>query len=86
MFRPEFRVPMDGLAASESRSVFSFAPRVMCERVKVVSTTDNCGGGLELGFTSGSQDGLTALNATIIADRVGNSTRRSLQFNIEHQF
>ena len=86
MFRPEFRVPMDGLAASESRSVFSFAPRVMCERVKVASTTDNCGGGLELGFTSGSQDGLTALNATIIADRVGNSTRRSLQFNIEHQF
>ena len=86
MFRPEFRAPMDGLAASESRSVFSFAPRVMCERVKVASTTDNCGSGAELGISSSSSDGLTSVNATIIADRVGNSTRRSLQFNLKHKF
>jgi hypothetical protein len=86
MFRPEFRIPMDGLAASESRSVFSFAPRVMCERVKVASTTNNCGSGAELGISSSSSDGLTSLNATIIADRVGNSTRRSLQLNLEHKF
>ncbi len=77
---------MDGLAASESRSVFSFAPRVMCERVKVASTMDNCGSGAELGITSSSSDGLTSLNATIIADRVGNSTRSSLQLNLEHKF
>ena len=86
MFRPEFRIPMDGLAASESRSVFSFAPRVMCERVQVASTTTNCGRGAELGITSSSSDGLTSLNATIIADRVGNSTRSSLQLNLEHKF
>ena len=86
MFRPEFRVPMDGLAASESRSVFSFAPRVMCERVKVASTTNNCGSGAELGISSSSSNGLTSLNTTIIADRVGNSTRRSLQFNLQHKF
>ena len=86
MFRPEVRVPMDGLAASESRSVFSFAPRVMCERVKVASTTDNCGSGAELGISSSTQDGLTLVNTTIIADRVGNSTRSSLQFNLQHKF
>ena len=86
MFRPEFRVPMDGLAASESSSVFSFAPRVMCERVKVASTTNNCGSGAELGISSRSSDGLTLLNTTIIADRVGNSTRRSLQLNLQHKF
>ncbi len=86
MFRPEFRVPMDGLAASESSSVFSFAPRVMCERVKVASTTNNCGSGAELGISSSSSDGLSSLNATIIADRVGNSTRSSLQLNLEHKF
>jgi hypothetical protein len=86
MFRPEFRIPMDGLAASESRSVFSFAPRVMCDRVKVASTTDNCGSGAELGISSSSSNGLTLVNATIIADRVGNSTRRSLQFNLKHKF
>jgi hypothetical protein len=86
MFRPEFRVPMDGLAASESNSVFSFAPRVMCERVKMASTTNNCGSGAELGISSSSSDGLTSLNATIIADRVGNSTRSTLQLNLEHKF
>ena len=86
MFRPEFRIPMDGLAASESRSVFNFAPRVVCERVKVANTTDNCGGGAELGISSSSSDGFTSLNATIIADRIGNSTRSSLQLNLEHKF
>ena len=86
MFRPEFRVPMDGLAASESSSVFSFAPRVMCERVKVASTTDNCGRGAELGISSSTSDGLTLVNTTIIADRVGNSTRSSLQLNLEYKF
>jgi hypothetical protein len=86
MFRPEFRVPMDKMAASESSSVFSFAPRVMCERVKVASTTNNCGGGAEIGFSSSSSDGLTLVNATIIADRVGNSTRGSLQLHLQHRF
>ena len=86
MFRPEFRVPMDGLAASESSSLFSFAPRVICERVKVASTANNCGSGAELGISSSSSDGLTSLNTTIIADRVGNSTRSSLQFNLQHKF
>ena len=86
MFRPEFRIPMDGLAASESRSVFSFAPRAMCERAIATSTTDSCGSGAELGISSSSSDGLTSLNTTIIADRVGNSTRRSLQLNLQHKF
>ena len=86
MFRPEFRVPMDGMAVSESHALFSFAPRVMCERVTAATTVSNCGRGAELGITSSSSDGLTSVNATIIADRVGNSTRSSLQFNIEHKF
>jgi hypothetical protein len=41
---------------------------------------------VELGITSSSSDGLTSLNATIIADRIGNSTRSSLQLNLEHKF
>ena len=86
MFRPEFRAPMDGLAASESSSVFSFAPRVMCERVKAASTTNNCGSGAELGISSRSSDGLTSLNTTIIADRIGNSRLSSLQFNLQYKF
>ena len=86
LFRPEFRIPMDGLAASESLSTFNLAPRVMCERVKVASTTKNCGSGAELSISSNSSDGLTSLIATITADRVGSSTRSSLQLNLEHKF
>ena len=86
MFRQEFHVPMDGMAVSESHALFSFAPRVICERTKVVTKINNCGHGAELGLTSSSSDGLTSVNATIIADRVGNSTRRSLQLNLEHKF
>jgi len=74
------------MAVSESHALFSFAPRVMCERVRVASTTNNCGRGAELGISSSSSDGLTLVNATIIADRVGNSTRSSLQLNLEHKF
>lgn len=86
MFRPEFRVSLDGQKPSESLSTLSFAPRVMCERVQVASTTNNCGFGAELGFTSSTQDGLTSVNAAIIADRVGKSTRSNLQLNLEHKF
>jgi hypothetical protein len=86
MFRPEFRVSLDGQKPSESLSTLSFAPRVMCERVQVASTTNNCGFGAELGISSSTQDGLTSVTATIVADRVGNSTRSSLQLNLEHKF
>ena len=86
MFRPEFRVSLDGQKPSESLSTLSFAPRMMCERVQVASTTNNCGFGAELGFTSSTQDGLTSVTAAIVADRIGNSTRSSLQLNLEHKF
>lgn len=86
MFRPEFRMPMDEMKASESSSIFSFAPRVMCERVKVASTANHCGGGADLGVSSSSSDGLTSLNASVIVDRVGNSTRSGLQFSFAHKF
>ena len=86
MFRPEFRVSLDGQKPSESLSTLSFAPRVMCERVQVASTTNNCGFGAELGISSSTQDGLTSVTAAIVADRIGNSTRSSLQLNLEHKF
>jgi hypothetical protein len=85
-FRPEFRVPMDGLAVADSRSLFSFAPRVICEQVKTTVTTEGCGGGAELGIVSRSEDGMTDVNARIMMDRIGDSTRSGLQFNLEHRF
>jgi hypothetical protein len=77
---------MEGIAASESSSGFSFAPRVMCERFKVAITTKNCGSAAELGITTSLSDGLTSPNTAIIANRIGKSTLSSQQFNLQHKF
>ena len=41
MFRPEFRIPLDGLQASKSLSLLTFAPRMICEQVKATTKTKN---------------------------------------------
>jgi hypothetical protein len=86
LFRPEMRVPMDGLSGAQSLQVFSFAPRLSCEQVKTTSTEENCGAGAEFGFTGKSVDGLSSLSAKIMADRLGDSTSSSVQLNLEHRF
>jgi methionine-rich copper-binding protein CopC len=86
MFRPEFRIPLDGLQASKSLSLLTFAPRMICEQVKATTTTKNCGSGAEFGIATHSADGLSNVNAKILADRLGNSTRSGLQLNLEHRF
>ena len=85
-FRPEFRVPMDGLAVADSRSLFSFAPRAICEQVKTTITTQGCGGGAELGIVSTSEDRMTDVNARIMMDWISDSTRSGLQFNLVYRF
>lgn len=84
--RPEVRIPLDGLPSAQSRSVFSFAPRLLCEKVKTDITREDCGGGAEIGFVGASKDGLSRVNAKILADRIGGSTQSALQLNLTHQF
>ena len=86
LFRPEFRVPMNEVSGFVSTAVFSFAPRLMCERVKVTTTTNDCGRGAEIGINSTSEDSLSFTNLKVIVDRVGSSTRQSLQYNLEYKF
>jgi hypothetical protein len=86
MFRPEFRIPLDGLQASKSLSLLTFAPRMICEQVKATTTTKNCGSGAEFGIATHSADGLSNVTAKILADRLGNSTKSGLQLNLEHRF
>lgn len=83
---PEFRVPLDGLSHSDARSVFSFAPRGICERVSNGTTTQGCGGGIELGLSSTSEDGLAQFNARVSADRVADTTRTALNVGFQYQF
>lgn len=86
MFRPEFRVPMDGLPSMESLQLLRFAPRLICEKVKTTVTDENCGAGAEIGFTGRSGDGLGTYSAKIGADRLGNRTSSTLQLNLEQRF
>jgi surface protein len=86
LLRPEFRVPMNEVSGFVSTAVFSFAPRLMCERVKVTTTTNDCGRGAEIGINSTSEDSLSVTNLKVIVDRVGSSTRQSLQYNLEYKF
>jgi methionine-rich copper-binding protein CopC len=84
--RPEVIWALDSVSVAESNTQLSFAPRVICERSVAVRTTEECGGGAELGLSSLSQDGLTNAEFRVINDRVGNNERTSYAISLEHQF
>jgi hypothetical protein len=86
MFRPEIRVPMDGMSGAESLRLFSFAPRLGCEQIKADLAEENCGAGAELGFSGSSTDGLSRVAAKIMADRMGSRSNSSFQVNLQHRF
>jgi hypothetical protein len=86
MFRPELRVPMDGLPGAESLQLFTLAPRLICEQITTDTVEGTCGGGAELGISAQSENGLSNVSATIMADRLGDHTSSSFQVNLEHQF
>jgi hypothetical protein len=85
-FTAEFKVPLDGLSVSDSHALFTFAPRVICERIMATDTTNDCGGGAEIGIVSRSSDGLSNLSINIRSDRVGNTTTTGLGLNFERAF
>ena len=86
MFRPEFRVPLDGQSSMESMQLLTFAPRLICEQTKGTFSEENCGGGAEMGFTGQFGAGLSTYSAKISADRLGDRTSSSMQLNLEHRF
>lgn len=85
-FRPEFRVPLDGLPTASSLNLLSFAPRFVCERVAATVTEQDCGGGAEFGISGHSDDGLSQVAAKVMADRIGNRTSTSVQMTLQQRF
>ncbi|MBZ4024120.1 hypothetical protein CKO11_16870, partial [Rhodobacter sp. TJ_12] len=85
-FRPEFRVPLDGLSVATSNNLFTFAPRLVCEWVDAAETEQSCGGGGELGLSTRSEDGMRDLQAKVLAQRVGHTTSTSLKVLFEYRF
>lgn len=84
--RPEVRMAADGRAMKDSRTLATFAPRVICESVKTTATNKDCGFGSEFGFSTRSENGMTIFDAKVILDKVGSSARRALQLKLEHWF
>jgi hypothetical protein len=85
-FTAEFKVPLDGLSVSNSHALFTIAPRLICERTMAADTTNDCGGGAEIGIVSRSSDGLSNLSVNIRSDRVGDTTRTGLGLQFERSF
>ena len=85
-FRPEIQVSMDGGPVARAETVFSFSPRLICEEVRMATTSSNCGTGLELGLSSAYNDGLGSLDMRLMRDWVGDATRTSFRLRFEHRF
>lgn len=84
--RPEVIWALDADTIAESRSQFSFAPRLVCERMIATTRAEACGGGVEFGLSSASVDGLSIAEFRLVMDRVGDSNRSSFALNLEHRF
>jgi hypothetical protein len=86
MFRPEFRIPLAATEQDKGNSVLTFAPRLICETSRGITSNTDCGGGGEFGLQASSIDGRSSINAAVTADRMGGSTRTSVRLNLQHQF
>jgi hypothetical protein len=85
-FRPEFRVPLDGMAVTNSLRLITLAPRLICQRTTTTTTAQTCGGGAELGLQTHSADGTTTASAQILSDWINGQTRTSGQLSVEMRF
>ena len=82
----QIKVPLDAVDVSQSRSMFTFVPRVTCSRTEMASFTNDCGGGAEFGYSSTSEDGLRNTNAKVSMDRMGTTTTTGIELNMEIHF
>ena len=85
-FTPEIRMPFELQEGSDTSSMVTIAPRYTCEQTSRNSSSRNCGSGAAIGLTTASEDGLTDLNAQFQYDKIGSTTRRSLQLGFERRF
>jgi hypothetical protein len=86
-FRPEFRVPLDGMEVAKSLRLITLAPRLICQQTTTTTTTTQaCGGGAEVGLQTHSTDGMTTGSVQIMSDWIDGQTRTSGQLSVEVRF
>lgn len=84
MFRPDFRVPVS--VGSIKKGTLRFGPRLICEKVKAIGVSDNCGSGGELGLEIISFNDLARMNISYTYDVIGNTTRRAFKLGADLRF
>ena len=84
--RPEMIFTLDAQAALASQPKLSFAPRFICQRIVDLASSEDCGGGGEIGLSKRSNDSLSSAEFRIIIDRIGGTTHSSGTFNLQHRF
>ena len=77
---------MGVLDVSQSHSMLTTAPRVICLRTEMATITKDYGGGAEFGYAFQSEGGLRNIDAIISIDRMGTTTTTGLELNLELRF
>ncbi|NNJ69052.1 MAG: hypothetical protein HKP54_13550 [Boseongicola sp.] len=85
-FRPEIVFAGEADRFGISRRQLSVAPSVLCETIRADASDTDCGGGLEIEWSSRSDDGKAEFSARVAREVVGGDSRDELSFMYERPF
>jgi hypothetical protein len=83
---PEILVPFDFYGAAYDSGELRIAPSLGCEIVTTTHTKRDCGGGLELEWSSFSDDRTQEFSALVSRDVIGDTSRSSVGIAFRHNF
>jgi hypothetical protein len=82
----EFLIPVDLKTDAYDQAELRIAPSLVCEVVRTDGTDKDCGGGLELEWSSFSNDGLQEFSASMRREVVGQQSRNSFGVRFKMDF
>ncbi len=84
--RPQIRLPVLAGAGTEMNSIVTMAPTLSCERVMSGGSSESCGNGMEIGFSSISRDLDSVFELRFNVDRTDENVQRGMRLAVEHRF
>ena len=85
-FTPEFILPLDATSEMFDESEFRIVPILTCEYIDAITSSSDCGGGLELEWSASSNDGLREFSARLGREVIGQTTRDSFGLQFQSEF
>ncbi len=85
-FRPEFVFQSEPDNSSNVQNSFTIAPSVFCEAIRTSTEETDCGGGLDIGWSYLSGDGLSELLVQASREVVGGYSRDQFRISFEQRF